>query len=69
MEFAERHAITDVCLLVRDLERSMRFYMDRLGFQLRHRAEGFADFTGAGVTLERFQGRWNRRGIPRGRIL
>jgi len=51
MEFAERHAITDVCLLVRDLERSMRFYIDRLGFRLRRRAEGFADFTGVGVTL------------------
>ena len=51
MEFAQRHAISDVCVLVEDLERSMRFYIDRLGFQLLHHAEGFADFSGAGLTL------------------
>lgn len=51
MEFAQRHAISDVCFLVEDVERSVRFYVDRLGFKLRHRAPGFADFTGAGLTL------------------
>ena len=38
-------------MLVADVERSMRFYVDLLGFELLHRAEGFADFKGAGVTL------------------
>ena len=51
MDFAQRHAITDVCVLCRDIERSIRFYADGLGFRLKHRAEGFADFSGAGLTL------------------
>jgi uncharacterized protein len=51
MSFAQRHAITDTCVLVRDLEASIAFYRDKLGFALEHRAPGFADFTGAGHTL------------------
>jgi uncharacterized protein len=51
MDFAQRHAITDTCVLVRDLETSVAFYRDRLGFALLHRAPGFADFAGAGHTL------------------
>ena len=49
--FAQRHAISDVCVLCEDVERSVAFYRDKLGFVLKHRAEGFADFTGAGLTL------------------
>ncbi len=49
--FAQRHAISDVCVLVEDVERSARFYTDRLGFRPLHRAPGFADFAGAGLTL------------------
>ena len=51
MEFAQRHAITDICILVHNVERSIDFYTKRLGFKLRRRAEGFADFSGAGLTL------------------
>jgi uncharacterized protein len=51
MKFAQRHAITDTCVLVRDLEASIAFYRDKLGFALLHRAPGFADFTGVGHTL------------------
>ncbi len=51
MDFAQRHAISDVCILCSDLETSVRFYVDKLGFTPKHRAEGFADFTGAGLTL------------------
>ena len=51
MQFAERHAISDVCILCSDIERSIRFYVDKLGFRPKHRAEGFADFAGAGLTL------------------
>lgn len=51
MEFAQRHAISDICILCNDVETSVRFYVDKLGFKLKHRAEGFADFTGAGLTL------------------
>jgi catechol 2,3-dioxygenase-like lactoylglutathione lyase family enzyme len=50
-QFAQRHAITDVCFLVENVERSIRFYVDRLGFRLNRQAEGFAEFMGAGVTL------------------
>lgn len=45
------HAITDVCLLCRDVERSIAFYRDKLGFRLRRRDPGFADFHAAGTTL------------------
>lgn len=51
MRFAQRHAISDVCLLVDNVERAIDFYVDKLGFKLRRRAEGFADFSGAGLTL------------------
>jgi catechol 2,3-dioxygenase-like lactoylglutathione lyase family enzyme len=49
--FAQTHPINDVVVLVRDIETSVAFYRDRLGFELWHRAPGFADFTGAGLTL------------------
>ncbi len=51
MDFAQAHPIQDICLLVDDVEASIRFYTEKLGFRLQHRAPGFADFTGAGVTL------------------
>ncbi len=59
MDFAQRHAITDVCILVRDLEASIAFYTQGLGFRLKHRAPGFADFSGVGLTLAL----WERRHI------
>lgn len=49
--FAQRHPISDVCVLCEDIEKSIAFYRDKLGFELKHRAEGFADFSGAGLTL------------------
>lgn len=49
--FAQRHAISDVCVLVADVDRSVAFYTGKLGFRLLHRAPGFADFAGAGLTL------------------
>ena len=51
MSFAQTHAINDVCVLCSDIEASIRFYRDKLGFSLSHRAPGFADFRGAGLTL------------------
>lgn len=44
-------AITDFCFLVENVERSVAFYRDKLGFKLRTRAEGFADFTTEHVAL------------------
>ncbi|TGV95582.1 VOC family protein, partial [Mesorhizobium sp. M2E.F.Ca.ET.154.01.1.1] len=34
--------ISDVCLLVENIERTVDFYVEKLGFRLRRRAEGFA---------------------------
>lgn len=44
-------AITDFCFLVEDIARSAAFYQEKLGFKLRTRAEGFADFTTKDVAL------------------
>ena len=49
--FAQANPITDICFLVEDLDKARAFYVDRLGFKLRRRAPGFADFKGAGITL------------------
>lgn len=51
MPLGNVHPITDVCVLVEDIERAVEFYTEKLGFKLRRRAEGFADFAGAGLTL------------------
>ncbi len=51
MPLGRQHPISDVCLLVEDIERTVAFYTGKLDFALRRRAEGFADFHGAGVTL------------------
>ena len=53
--FAQRHVISDVCILVEDIEQSIAFYVGKLGFVLKHRAPGFADFDGAGLTLALWQ--------------
>jgi catechol 2,3-dioxygenase-like lactoylglutathione lyase family enzyme len=49
--FAQLNPITDICFLVRDIDRAAAFYVDRMGFAPRRRAPGFADFKGAGITL------------------
>lgn len=51
MPFADVHAITDICILVEDIERTVQFYTEKLGFKLRRRAEGFADFYSPSITL------------------
>ena len=43
--------ITDICIMVEDIERTVEFYTEKLDFKLRRRAEGFADFHTNGVTL------------------
>ena len=43
--------ITDICVLVEDVERTIEFYTQKLDFKLRRKAEGFADFHADGVTL------------------
>ncbi|WP_284947594.1 VOC family protein [Acidisoma cladoniae] len=51
MDFAQLHVISDICLLVEDLDRSIAFYTDKLGFTVLRRAEGFAAFNSQGVSL------------------
>ncbi len=46
-----RPTITDICLITADVDRSVDFYTERLGFTLRSRMPGFADFEGPGVIL------------------
>ena len=73
MAFAQEQVISDICILVEDIEKTLSFYTEKLGFELRRRAEGFADFTGAGITLAAWEldhinthtGVSNRRG-PQG---
>ena len=47
--------VSDICFLVRNLEQAVAFYRDRVGFQLRRLAPGFADFFTEGVTLALWQ--------------
>lgn len=64
--------ITDICLLVEDIQRTVDFYTNVLGFRLRRRAEGFADFHSEGVTLAAWEldhinrhcGVSNKRSLP-----
>jgi catechol 2,3-dioxygenase-like lactoylglutathione lyase family enzyme len=54
-EIVSRPTISDICLLVVDLERAISFYRDQVGFELRRLAPGFADFFTGGVTLALWQ--------------
>jgi hypothetical protein len=51
MPLGHAKKISDVCLLVENIERTVDFYVNKLGFRMRRRAEGFADFHNDGITL------------------
>lgn len=51
MAFSLPMKITDICVLVENADRAVEFYTNVLGFKLRRRAEGFADFHAEQVTL------------------
>jgi catechol 2,3-dioxygenase-like lactoylglutathione lyase family enzyme len=51
MSLAALKKITDICILVEDIQRTVAFYTDTLDLTLRRRAEGFADFEMPGVIL------------------
>jgi len=55
MSLGDVMKITDICLLVEDIDRTVNFYVNILGFKLRRRAEGFADFHSEHVTLAAWQ--------------
>jgi catechol 2,3-dioxygenase-like lactoylglutathione lyase family enzyme len=51
MSLGRAKKITDICLLVEDIDRTVDFYVNKLDFRLRRKAEGFADFHANGITL------------------
>jgi hypothetical protein len=51
MDFSQLQAISDICLLVQDLDRSVAFYTEKLGFTVVRRTEGFAAFNSRSVSL------------------
>ena len=51
MDFDELHTISEICLLVQDLDRSIAFYTEKLGFAIKRRADGFVSFESRGVSL------------------
>jgi uncharacterized protein len=51
MEFDQLHAISEICLLVQDLDRSVAFYTEKLGFTVKNRHDGFVAFESRGVGL------------------
>jgi catechol 2,3-dioxygenase-like lactoylglutathione lyase family enzyme len=51
MDFSQLQAISDVCLLVQNLDRSVAFYTDKLGFTVVRRTDGFAAFNSQSVSL------------------
>lgn len=48
-------ALTDACLLVEDVVRSVAFYRDRLGFAVKRLDTGFAELWTGGVILALWQ--------------
>ena len=66
MNLTALKAVTDICILVEDIERTVAFYTVKLDMKLRRRAEGFADFEMPGVTLAAWEiGHINQHaGVP-----
>ena len=44
------YPITEICLLVQDVDRSIAFY-EKIGFRLQRRGDSFASFNAAGMPL------------------
>lgn len=51
MDFSQFQSISDICLLVQNLDRSIAFYTEKLGFTVTRRTEGFAAFNSRGISL------------------
>lgn len=58
--------VSHVMLGVSDIERSVTFYRDKLGFALQNRFESFAFFDGGGITLALSGDIWNYAGKTAG---
>lgn len=51
MSLGTTKKISDICLLVENVDRTIDFYVNKLGFRIRRRAEGFVDFHAERVIL------------------
>jgi uncharacterized protein len=51
MDFSQLQSISDICLLVQDLDRSIAFYTEQLGFTVTRRTDGFAAFNSRSISL------------------
>ncbi|MCB8883276.1 VOC family protein [Acidisoma cellulosilytica] len=51
MDFSQLQSISDICLLVQNLDRSIVFYTEKLGFTVTRRTEGFAAFNSQSINL------------------
>lgn len=60
-DFGTAQRITDVCIVPEDLEASIDFYANKLGFTLQHQMPGFADFEAPHVRLAL----WEREHLAR----
>ena len=58
--------VSHVMLGVSDIERSVTFYRDQLGFALQNRFESFAFFDGGTITLALSGDIWNHAGKAAG---
>ncbi len=71
--FGRAITISDICLLVDDIERSVAFYAGKLGFEIWRKHGHFADFRGLGITLacwriDHFHQIAHRKPLPQGAI-
>lgn len=60
-DFGKVTQITDVCIVPEDLEASIDFYANKLGFKLQHQMPGFVDFEAPHVRLAL----WEREHLAR----
>ncbi len=59
MKLEQMRKLNDICLFVQDFEGSIKFYEEKLGFEIIRRQPGYVEFNfnGTGVTL------WNEKGV------
>lgn len=59
MKLEKMRNLNDICLFVRDFEESIKFYVEKLDFEVIRRQPGYVEFNfnGTAVTL------WNEEGV------
>ena len=51
MSLEKLKKISDICILIKNVEKTIEFYTKKLNLKIRRRAEGFVDFYGDTITL------------------